>query len=109
MSFNPCVGRNSSGAPPGRRPLRPAPTVSIRVLVGIAQEPIGRAFLRFDPLHLVSIRVLVGIAQEHKLKKMAYVTHTGFNPCVGRNSSGAPPSAIRPSLPISFQSVCWSE
>ena len=39
ICFNPCVGRNSSGARFGHFGRWGAERVSIRVLVGIAQEP----------------------------------------------------------------------
>ena len=42
VSFNPCVGRNSSGAGKQLAGLPQAPHVSIRVLVGIAQEPVSK-------------------------------------------------------------------
>ena len=86
--FNPCVGRNSSGAPGGARQPGPGLRVSIRVMVGIAQElpqptPKRWPIICFNPCdgrnssgafwcHLcrgappVSIRVLVGIAQEQR-------------------------------------------
>ena len=61
--FNPCVGRNSSGACFFSGGSYWQSKVSIRVLVGIAQEP--PQLLGHCRLDLVSIRVLVGIAQEH--------------------------------------------
>ena len=81
--FNPCVGRNSSGAPlTWWASAGPIP-VSIRVLVGIAQEP--------QPCFQIKGEGM------------------GFNPCVGRNSSGADLAGRRSVVIAKFQSVCWSE
>ena len=85
--FNPCVSRNSSGAG-ARAGLRGiVQLVSIRVLVGIAQERPQRTVPRAGLP--VSIRVLVGIAQEPIKPTLATKSITSFNPCVSRNSSGA--------------------
>ena len=102
------------------------------MLVGIAQEHFG-LHARRAPFP-VSIRVLVGIAQERFTWMPIRRPRRGFNPCVGRNSSGAagPAGAAGHRLPVSirvlvgiaqelgklgavlaedavFQSVCWSE
>ena len=81
--------------------------VSIRVLVGIAQEPI-RAGIAVA-LGFVSIRVLVGIAQEPFWPLGPSRCSSSFNPCVGRNSSGALEQARVLVAGLRFQSVCWSE
>ena len=178
--FNPCIGRNSSGARPRPRPAGAAPHVSIRVLVGTAQElyteALGKAIvLMFQSVYwseqlrsfaavlvgflvaIVSIRVLVGTAQEqHRLPAQRrgelvsirvlvgtaqerrgpgrrgnrsrgfnpcigrnssgawacwcyWPSSSGFNPCIGRNSSGASLEIMKKLLTNLFQSVYWSE
>ena len=57
----------------------------------------------------VSIRVFVGIAQEPLPVPYERPARFSFNPCVGRNSSGA---SIWPTMTTTFvwfQSVCLSE
>ena len=108
ICFNPCIGRNSSGAaepPPWRMALS---WVSIRVLVGTAQElaRVGIAFLGvlgFQSVYwseqLRSWAILVRLA----------VGSSSFNPCIGRNSSGAAPGGPLAQWLSGFQSVYWSE
>ena len=57
----------------------------------------------------VSIRVLVGIAQERARPIARTPAGWGFNPCIGRNSSGAWVSFGRGIGQVLFQSVYWSE
>ena len=111
--------------------VRQSPLVSIRVLVGIVQEPVRRAGAEHGRLvsirvlvgiaqeraHLrgqqrrppVSIRVLVGIAQEPSVSVCLPSRQVSFNPCVGRNSSGAHLRQPGQGNGRLFQSVCWSE
>ena len=63
MGFNPCVSRNSSGA------------------LNVSRVPTRGNY--------VSIRVLVGIAQEQQPSSRLLSCTPRFNPCVSRNSSGA--------------------
>ena len=107
VSFNPCVGRNSSGAAPIGTASRATGRVSIRVLVGIAQE-LGWLVEYLQTIR-VSIRVLVGIAQELRGGLSYLWGAMGFNPCVGRNSSGASCRSRCTATAPWFQSVCWSE
>ena len=57
----------------------------------------------------VSIRVLVGIAQEPSVSVCLPSRQVSFNPCVGRNSSGAHLRQPGQGNGRLFQSVCWSE
>ena len=75
------------------------------MLVGIAQEP-GGGFAQSDTRRPVSIRVLVGIAQEQRAVEGRSDGAGGFNPCVSRNSSGAQDEEISAPDPVGFQSVC---
>ena len=82
--------------------------VSIRVFVGIAQE-LGSGGPGPELHAVVSIRVLVGIAQEPASAATLSGLLLRFNPCVGRNSSGASRPGVAGGLGVRFQSVCWSE
>ena len=78
--------------------------VSIRVLVGIAQELAGSTSYGWK--RHVSIRVLVGIAQEPFSTAGLKLPNSGFNPCVSRNSSGAFFVLNYCNTYCKFQSVC---
>ena len=98
--FNPCIGRNSSGAVilGASRPSRVC--VSIRVLVGTAQEQPRRFAVRgllggFNPC--------IGRNSSGAWPKpTAATTNPCFNPCIGRNSSGATASGADCSKPACF-------
>ena len=81
--------------------------VSIRVLVGIAQEP--QVCVPLLSVVQVSIRVLVGIAQELPHRPQ-HGRHLGVSirVLVGIAQEPASPRVRRPGGDW-FQSVCWSE
>ena len=85
------------------RPMR----VSIRVLVGIAQERGEKALNHFFNL---CFNPCVGRNSSGASRRSRPATRlSSFNPCVGRNSSGAWPPTFFQVVVLRFQSVCWSE